>query len=102
MFTTGRICLKTAGRDAGKYCVVLKATENGYVLIDGETRRKRVNVNHLEPTKKTVKVKEEAETQEVKDALKKEGIAVKERGQPKQPAQRPVKQKTNKQKKTAE
>jgi len=99
MFSTGRICLKTAGRDAGKCCVVLKEPEKGYVLIDGETRRKAVNINHLEPTKKTLKIKQEAETQEVKDALKKEGFVVKEKGEPKQAAKKPVRKKKEKQSK---
>lgn len=98
MFTTGRICVKIAGRDAGKYCVVIKGLENGYVLVDGQTRRKKVNINHLEPTKKTVEMKEEAETSEVAEALKKEGFVVQEKGQTKKPAEKPVKQKAQKQK----
>lgn len=98
MFTTGRICVKTAGRDAGRHCVVLKDLGEGYVMVDGQTRRKKVNTNHLEPTKKTIDIEEEADTSKVAEGLKKEGFVVKEKGQSKQPAQKPSKQKKEKQK----
>lgn len=42
------VCLKTAGRDAGKYCVVLTIKDN-YALIEGYTRRRKCNIKHLEP-----------------------------------------------------
>ncbi|MEM5790964.1 MAG: 50S ribosomal protein L14e, partial [Candidatus Aenigmatarchaeota archaeon] len=31
----GRVCLKIAGREAGKYCVVLKKIDDNFVLITG-------------------------------------------------------------------
>lgn len=100
MFTVGRVCLKKAGRDAGKFCIVIEELENGYVIIDGQTRRKKCNVQHLEPTKKTAKISEKAESEEVKKALEKQGITVKEKQQSKQPAQRPKREKIQKQKST--
>ncbi|MCD6464501.1 hypothetical protein J7L02_03200 [Candidatus Woesearchaeota archaeon] len=48
MFKPGMVCLKTAGRDAGKYCVVLTIKDN-YALIEGYTRRRKCNIKHLEP-----------------------------------------------------
>ena len=47
MFDVGRVCLKIAGRDAGKKCVVVEKLEGKYVLIDGMTRRKKCNTLHL-------------------------------------------------------
>ncbi|MBS3173196.1 hypothetical protein J4399_02440 [Candidatus Woesearchaeota archaeon] len=49
MFEVGRLCLKIAGRDAGKKCVVVEKLEGKYVMIDGLTRRRKCNTLHLEP-----------------------------------------------------
>ena len=57
MFTVGRICVKIAGRDAGKQCVIVEAYDDGTVLVDGQTRRRKCNVRHLEPTERTVELK---------------------------------------------
>ena len=35
MLEVGRICLKTAGREAGSYCVVLKKVDKEFVLVTG-------------------------------------------------------------------
>ena len=57
-FRDGSIVLSKAGRDQGKYFVVLKVMENGYVLIaDGDIRKvdnpKLKKCKHLENTGKT-------------------------------------------------
>ena len=77
LFQLGRICMKVAGRDAGKKCVVIK-NEGQFVVIDGETRRRKVNVRHLEPLSTTVDIKEDANASEVKKALEPLGISVTE------------------------
>ena len=46
----GRICVKTAGRDASKKCVIIDLLDDKYVLIDGETRRRKCNIIHIEPS----------------------------------------------------
>ena len=56
MFDVGRVCLKIAGRDAGKKCVVVEKLEGKYVLIDGMTRRKKCNTLHLEPLDQMIDV----------------------------------------------
>jgi len=43
----GRICVKTAGRDAGLKCVIVDVLDDKFVLIDGETRRRKCNILHL-------------------------------------------------------
>ena len=78
MFEVGRVCLKIAGRDAGKKCVIVDVLGEGMVLVDGETRRRKVNVKHLEPLEKVVKIKKGASHDEVKAALEQEGIKVRE------------------------
>ena len=55
MFDVGRVCMKIAGRDAGKLCVVVE-TEGQFAVVDGYTRRRKVNVRHLEPLALTVSV----------------------------------------------
>lgn len=99
MFTVGRVCLKKAGRDAGRYCVVIEELENDYVTIDGQTRRRKCNIQHLEPTKKTANISEKADSEKVNSELEKLGVKVKEKQQAKQPTTRPKKEKIQKKKK---
>ncbi len=91
MFKVGDVCLKIAGRDAGKIGVVIKIEENGYLLLEGEVRRRAVNPLHVEPLGKRVDVKENASYEEVSQALKKLGIEIKPKGQPRKPGPKPVK-----------
>ncbi len=64
MLDIGRVCMKIAGRDAGKRCVILKIDGNK-ALVDGETRRRLVNVKHLEPMDQVLEVKEDASHDEI-------------------------------------
>ncbi len=76
MYEIGRLCVKIAGRDARKKCLIIEVLDDNYVLIDGQTRRKKCNINHLEPLDKVLKIKKGASHKEVGDALKKEGVEV--------------------------
>ncbi|NTV24217.1 MAG: 50S ribosomal protein L14e, partial [Nanoarchaeota archaeon] len=60
MFEIGRLCVKIAGRDARGKCLVIDTLEGNFVLIDGQTRRKRCNITHLEPLDKVLKIKKGA------------------------------------------
>jgi len=60
MYEIGRVCMKIAGRDAGNYCVIVDVLEGKYVLIDGNVRRKKCNIMHLEPTNKSIKIAKKA------------------------------------------
>ena len=88
MIDVGRVCVKTAGRDAGKKCVIVDVLDDTYVLIDGQTRRKKVNMLHLEPTKDVVDLPKAATHEEVAMAFKKAGWDVKE-SKPRKKADRP-------------
>ena len=75
----GRVCMKIAGREAGRYCVVLKKLDDTFVLVTGPrvltgVKRRRCNVEHLEPTQYTVKVSAEASENEVIKAYKVAGL----------------------------
>lgn len=65
LYEIGSLCMKTMGRDSGKRCIVIQHLEEPYVLIDGETRRRKTNKAHLEPLGKTLDVKEKASRKEV-------------------------------------
>ena len=71
MFEIGRLCVKIAGRDAGKKCVILDTAERNYVFIDGETRRKKCNVAHLEPLDTIIKIEKGAEHSVISEAFSK-------------------------------
>lgn len=70
IFDIGRVCEKTSGKENGRKCVVVDLIDEKYVLIDGNVKRRRVNIQHLKPTDQIVKIKKGAKTAEVKAALK--------------------------------
>lgn len=74
----GRICIKLAGRDARKKCVVIDILDERFVMIDGETRRRKCNVSHLEPLTETIKIEKNAEHKTVVAEFKKLGIEIKD------------------------
>ena len=76
LYDVGRICMKIAGRDAGKTCVVVERLDKNFVMIDGQTRRRKVNVKHLEPVNKSIKIKVKASHGEVKTAFTKLGLEI--------------------------
>lgn len=67
----GRVCVKLAGREAGKKCVVVEAQDKHFVVVLGEgIRRRRCNISHLEPTSETIKLKNAASDKEILKSLK--------------------------------
>jgi large subunit ribosomal protein L14e len=76
IFDIGRVCIKLAGRDAGKTCVIVDTIDETKVLIDGQTRRRTCNMVHLEPTKKMLDITKGADTSAVAKAFEAQGITV--------------------------
>ena len=70
----GRVCIKTAGREAGKICVIVDILDKNFVIVDGLVKRRRCNIKHLEPTEKKVDIQKGATTEEVKLALDAAGL----------------------------
>jgi len=67
----GRVCVKLAGREAGKKCVVVEAADKNFVVVLGEgVRRRKCNVTHLEPTSETLKIKKSASDADILKTLK--------------------------------
>jgi len=90
MIEVGRLCIKIAGRDAGLKCVIVDVLDDKFVLIDGETRRRKCNILHLEPLKDTIKIKKNASHEGVKEEFEKLGLKVMET-KPKPKTERPRK-----------
>ncbi|MDD6285216.1 MULTISPECIES: 50S ribosomal protein L14e [Methanosphaera] len=64
----GRVCVKIAGRETGKKCVIVDVIDENFVEIVGnEVKNKRCNIKHLEPVDETVEVSDDIEA--VKEAL---------------------------------
>ena len=78
MIQIGRVCVKIAGRDAGKKCVIVDILDDNYVLIDGETRRRKCNILQLEPLSETIDVKKNASHNDVAKAFEKLGLKARE------------------------
>lgn len=74
MIEIGRLCVKTAGRDAGEKCVVLDIIDKNYVLIDGSTRRRKCNIKHILPLKEIVNIKKNDSHEDVVAAFKELGV----------------------------
>ena len=72
VYDIGRLCIKTMGREAGHYCVIVDIIDKNYLLIDGlKVRRRRVNFKHIEPIVETIEIKKGAKHEEVETAIKK-------------------------------
>jgi large subunit ribosomal protein L14e len=90
-FEVGRVCLKIAGRDANRRCVVVETVDANFVVVDGDVRRKKVNVKHLEPFDQVLKIKNKASHDEVKREFDTLGWSTWEK-KSRKPTQRPKKQ----------
>jgi large subunit ribosomal protein L14e len=78
----GRVCMKVAGRETGHYCVVLKKEGEAFVLVTGPkiltgVKRRKCNINHLEPLSHILEIKENAADEEILDAYEKAGLVTK-------------------------
>jgi large subunit ribosomal protein L14e len=78
MIEQGRVCIKLAGRDSKSYCTIIDILDENYVMIDGQCRRKKCNISHLEPLDKVLKLKKNASHEEVARAFKEIGVELKE------------------------
>jgi len=94
----GSVCVKIAGRDAGLACVIVEKIDSIYVMIDGQTRRRKCNIAHLEMTGKTLPIKKGSHD-EVKKLFE-SGMDIKITDtKPKEKKERPRKQRKSKQEK---
>jgi len=76
----GRVVVKVLGREAGRKAVIVDIVDDNYVVITGPksltgVKRRRVNVNHIEPTDKRLDIKRGAGDEEVLKAVEAAGLA---------------------------
>ena len=76
MMEVGRICVKGAGRESGKRCVIVDVIDKNYVMITGPqdmtgVRRRRTNMSHLQPLPEKIDILRNASDEDVKAALEK-------------------------------
>jgi len=74
----GRICVKLTGREAGRKCVIVDIIDKSFILITGPKtatgiKRRRANINHVEPIQDKIAIKRGASDEEVVEALKAAG-----------------------------
>lgn len=72
----GRLCVKLVGRDAGKECLIVDVLDKTFVTIDGNTRRRKCNADHLEILPQKAKIKKGASHDEVVKALQELGVKI--------------------------
>jgi large subunit ribosomal protein L14e len=78
----GQVCIKTVGREKGRYCVVVKNVDKNFVRVSGPkaltgVKRRRANVIHLQPLQYKLEIKEDASDEELLEAWKKSGLVEK-------------------------
>lgn len=74
----GRICIKQAGRETGKKCVIIDVMDKSFVLVTGPrkvtgVKRRRVNINHIAPLQEKIAVTRGASDEEVTSILETAG-----------------------------
>jgi len=74
----GRVCVKVAGRESGRKCVIVDVMDKSFVLVTGPrkvtgVKRRRVNINHIAPTEETIQVKRGASDEEVTQMIEAAG-----------------------------
>jgi large subunit ribosomal protein L14e len=86
----GRICVKLAGRESGKKCVIVDVMDKSFVLVTGPkkvtgVKRKRVNINHIQVLQERLDIKRGASDEEVTSTLEAAG-KLQDMAQPAKPA----------------
>ena len=74
MIEIGRLCVKLTGREAGKKCIIVENVDKNFVTIDGNVKRRKCNVSHIELLPEKLDIKSGASTDEVKKLFQDKGI----------------------------
>jgi len=74
----GRICVKLAGRETGRKCVIINVVDKSFVLVTGPkkvtgVKRRRVNINHISPLPDRIEIQRGASDEEVTTTLETAG-----------------------------
>jgi large subunit ribosomal protein L14e len=74
----GRVCVKVAGRESGRKCVIVDVMDKSFVIVTGPkkltgVKRRRVNINHVAPLEDVIQVKRGASDEQVTQMLEAAG-----------------------------
>ncbi len=97
----GRLVIKTAGREAGSIAVILKKIDDNFVLIDGQVKRRKCNIGHIETLDQKIKITKDITKQDIKKKFKELGYEIKIT-KPKPKKEKPKKQRLKKKSKKTE
>lgn len=75
----GRICMKIAGREASRYCVIVEKVKDNFVLITGPksitgVKRRKCNIDHIEPTEHKFDIGAKADDASIEGLWKGSGL----------------------------
>jgi large subunit ribosomal protein L14e len=79
MIETGRIVLKIAGREAGRYAVIIENVNDDFVLITGPKaitgiKRRKCNIDHIEPTEHKFDIDSKADDATIENMWRSSGL----------------------------
>ena len=79
MLEPGRVVLKIAGREAGKYAVIVDTVKDNFALITGPksitgVKRRKCNIDHIEPTEHKFDVKQDVDDSSLENIWKSSGL----------------------------
>ncbi len=79
LYETGRVCVKTMGREAGSLCVIVDIKDDSYVVVTGPknlsgVRRRNCNTRHLEPLETILQLSPDADDKAVEKAIEDAGL----------------------------
>ncbi len=107
MVEIGRICIKTKGREAGKKAVIVDLVNDKFVLIDGNVKRRKCNLNHVKLLPEKINIEKGMSTADIKKIFDEKGIlekieiSVKEK-RPRKKGEKPRKERPRKKKEVKE
>lgn len=79
MIESGRVVLKIAGREAGKYAVIVEIIDDDFVLITGPksitgVKRRKCNIDHIEPTEYKLDIDSKVDDSKIEELWKSSGL----------------------------
>ena len=79
LYETGRVCVKTMGREAGSLCVVIEKKDESYVVVTGPRtlsgiKRRNCNIRHLEPLETMLPIAADADDDAIEKAIEEAGL----------------------------
>ncbi len=95
----GQVCVKTAGKEGSKICVVIDKIDDNFVMIDGQVKRRKCNILHLKTLERQIDIKKNENTENIKKEFGKLGYEIREKKKVAKEEKTPVKVKETKAKK---